>query len=301
MEIINDEILKKQVVSVDECLKWVEETFLLKDKSILPAKISMKPEEDVFFNVMPSIIKKFNVMGNKIVSRIPGNNPFLMRSEIFLYDLSNGELKNILEGNYITTLRTGAVAAYSALLFVNKLEEYEIGIIGLGNVTTMTFNFLFEKLKDKKLKVKLYEYKDQHLKFKAKFEKYKNIEFVYYKTYEEVIKNSDLIVSGVSYANDNFGREEWFKQGVVVIPIHTRGFQNLDREVDKVIVDDRGHVKNFKYFNEFKKCIELSEILTSKNFGREKKEERILVYNIGISLLDIIFSLKFLEKIGENK
>ena len=158
MEIINDEILKKQVVSVDECLKWVEETFLLKDKSILPAKISMKPEEDVFFNVMPSIIKKFNVMGNKIVSRIPGNNPFLMRSEIFLYDLSNGELKNILEGNYITTLRTGAVAAYSALLFVNKLEEYEIGIIGLGNVTTMTFNFLFEKLKDKKLKVKLYEY-----------------------------------------------------------------------------------------------------------------------------------------------
>ena len=79
-------------------------------------------------------------MGNKIVSTIPGNNP-LMRSEIFLYDLSNGELKNILEGNYITTLRTGVVAAYSALLFVNKLEEYEIEIIGLGNVTTMTFNF----------------------------------------------------------------------------------------------------------------------------------------------------------------
>lgn len=204
-------------------------------------------------------------MGNKIVSRIPGNN-LLMRSEIFLYDLSNGELKNILEGNYITTLRT--VAAYSVLLFVNKLKEYEIGIIGLGNVTTMTFNFLFEKLK-----VKLYKYKDQHLKFKAKFEKNKNIEFVYSETYEEVIKNSDLIVSGVSYVNNNFGREEWFKPGVVVIPIHTRGFQNLDRVVDKVIVDDRGHVKNFKYFNEFKKCIELSEILTSKNFGREKKKK----------------------------
>lgn len=300
MKIINDEILKKQIVPVDEYLKWVEETFLLKNESILPAKISMKPKEDVFFNVMPSIIKKFNVMGNKIVNRIPGNNP-LMRSEIFLYDLSSGELKNILEGNYITTLRTGAVAAYSALLFINKLEEYEIGIIGLGNVTTMTFNFLFEKLKDKKLKVKLYEYKDQHLKFKVKFERYKNIEFIYCGTYKEVIKNSDLIVSGVSYTNDNFGKEEWFKSGVVVIPIHTRGFQNLDRVVDKVIVDDKNHVKNFKYFNEFKKCIELSEILISKNFGREKKEERILIYNIGISLLDIIFSLKFLEKIGEKK
>lgn len=300
MKIISDEVLKKQNISIKECFNWVEETFLLKNESILPAKISMKPEEDIFFNVMPSIIKRFNVMGNKIVSRIPGNNT-LIKSNIFLYDLSNGNLKNILEGNYITILRTGAVAAYSALLFINKLEEYEIGIIGLGNVTTMTFNFLFEKLKDKKLKVKLYEYKDQHLKFKAKFEKYQNIEFIYSKTYEEVIKNSDLIVSGVSYANDNFGREEWFKPGVVVIPIHTRGFQNLDKIVDKVIVDDRNHVKNFKYFNEFKKCIELSEILTSKSFGREKKEERILIYNIGISLLDVIFSLKLLEKIGDNK
>lgn len=300
MKIIKDEILKKQMVSVDECFKWVEETFLLKNESILPAKISMKPEENIFFNVMPCIIKKFNVTGNKIVSRIPGNVP-MMKSEIFLYNLSTGNLNKILEGNYITTLRTGAMAAYSSLLFMNKLKEYEIGIIGLGNVTTMTFELLFEKLKDKKLRVKLYEYKDQHLKFKARFEKYKNIEFIYSKTYEEVIKNSDLIISGVSYAKENFGKVEWFKAGATIIPIHTKGFQNLDTIADKIIVDDKEHVKNFKYFNEFKKCIEISEILEKKEIGRENNQEIILVYNIGISLLDIIFSLKFLEKLGENK
>lgn len=36
------------------------------------------------------------------------------------------------------------------------------------------------------------------------------------------------------------------------IPIHTRVFQNLDKAVDKVIVDDRVHVKNFKYFNKYR-------------------------------------------------
>lgn len=48
MKIISDEVLKKQNISRKECFNWVEETFLLKNESILPAKISMKPEEDIF-------------------------------------------------------------------------------------------------------------------------------------------------------------------------------------------------------------------------------------------------------------
>lgn len=298
MKIINDSILKKCTITIDECFEWVEETFLLKKISILPPKLSLKHKENSFFNIMPSIIPKFNLMGTKIASRLPGNIP-LIKSNIFLYDLSTGDLKKILEGNYITTLRTGALAAYNSLIFMNDLNTYEIGLIGLGNVTKMTAKFLFDKLKNKKIKVKLYKYKTQHLIFKEIFKQYENITFYYVESYEEVIRNSDLIISGVSYTNDTFGEKEWFKPGVVVIPIHTKGFQNLDVFADKVIVDDVGHVINFRYFKEFKECIELSEIIAGNKIGRTNKDEIILIYTIGINLLDLVFSLKLLEKIGE--
>lgn len=297
MRFISEDFLRKTTIITDECFNWLEETFLLKKNSILPAKISMKPEENYFFNVMPGLIKKYNIMGTKIVSRIPDSTP-LIKSNIFLYDLVNGNLKCILEGNYITTLRTGALGAYTTLKFLNIQEYYEVGLIGLGNVLTMTSFFLFDKLKNKRLKVKLYKYKETHIKFYEKFKFYTNIEFNFVDTYKEVIEGSDIIISGVSYMNENFGDISWYKKGVVIVPIHTRGFQNLDIYADTIIVDDMDHIRGFKYFNQFRRCIELANILEKKEIGRKRKEDIILVYTIGISLLDIIFSLKLLDKLS---
>lgn len=41
----------------------------------------------------------------------------------------------------------------------------------------------------------------------------------------------------------------------------------------------------------------LKAILEQKEVGRESREDIILIYTIGISLLDVMFSLKLLEKL----
>lgn len=87
----------------------------------------------------------------------------------------------------------------------------------------------------------------------------------------------------------------------------TRGFQNCDLAFDKIFCDDIGHISNFKYFKQYKSVAVMTDVFTGENLGRTSDDERILAYNIGISVQDIYFTWqiynKFLEreKVKENK
>ena len=88
-----------------------------------------------------------------------------------------------------------------------------------------------------------------------------------------------------------------YKEGILLVPIHTRGFQNCDLFFDHVFADDRGHVCNFKYFNQFRLFNELSEVLLGNIPARQSDAERILSYNIGLGLHDIYFAHKIYQMI----
>ena len=88
-----------------------------------------------------------------------------------------------------------------------------------------------------------------------------------------------------------------FKQGVLVVPIHTRGFQNCDLAFNHVFADDRGHVCGFQYFSQFRQFNELSEVLLGKVPARMHDNERILAYNIGLGLHDVWFAHQIYERL----
>ena len=71
MKIINFKDIQSMAISPLECYKWAEEAIHNKNSAILPPKISMKPFDGVFCNVMPSIISEKNgeIGGGK------GSNP----------------------------------------------------------------------------------------------------------------------------------------------------------------------------------------------------------------------------------
>lgn len=70
---------------------------------------------------------------------------------------------------------------------------------------------------------------------------------------------------------------------------------NCDLFFDKVYADDTDHVKHFKYFNQFKRFAEVSDVLNGAAEGRQSDSERILVYNIGLSMHDIYFAAKIYQ------
>ena len=287
-------------IPIPQLYSWAEETIKNKNSAILPPKISIKPDPGVFCNVMPSVInscgKRYG--GVKVVTRFPDRQPCL-DSKILLYDMDCGDVLALMDGDWITAMRTGAVAAHSIINLAKK-DFSVIGMMGLGNVARATLDVFLTMVPDKKFTVKLYRHHDTEIGFAERFKDYKNVEFTFVDDHYSVVKGSDVVISCVTYAPEDFCGDDAFDEGVLVVPVHTLGFTNCDLFFDKVFADDYGHVCHFKNFDKFKSFAEMSDVVNGKVPGRENDKERILAYNIGISVHDICFASRIYELMSEN-
>lgn len=271
--------------------EWVSDMILHKKKSQLPPKISMKMSEGQFCNIMPSIIsteQSGNIGGVKIVNRYPNRNPSL-DSQIILMNMDTGDFLSIMDGNIITAMRTGAVAVHSINLFAKK-DFKKISIMGLGNTARATLMILESVFPDREFDIKILKYKNQAEMFIKRFEKYKNLHFTVVDDGPSLISDSDVVISCVTYFAEDFCEDKYFNEGVLLVPVHTRGFANCDLFFDKIYGDDFNHIKDFKNFSKFKSFCEVSDVVNGISIGRENDKERILAYNIGVSIHDINFA-----------
>lgn len=298
MNIITEEDILKLNISPAQSIEWVKEAFFLKSRCQLPPKISLHPQGNDFFNTMPCILPpEYKTFGCKVVSRVEGQHPTL-NSEMMVFDTETGKMTALINTDWITTRRTGAVAA----LAIDTLQNSHASVysfIGLGAIGKSVLECCLSLYNDKKITLKLKRYKDHAEKVVEELSsKYPNVKFVIAESMEELVINSDVVVSSITYAEDILvGNINLFKPGVLVVPVHTRGFQNCDTVFDKVFADDRGHVKGFKYFDRFRNFGELGNVLSGNIPGRENDEERILSYNIGLGLFDTYYSYKILQTI----
>ena len=58
MKVITFEDIRNLAISSSQCYEWVSEMIRDKNKTHLPPKISMHPQDGVFCNVMPCIISE---------------------------------------------------------------------------------------------------------------------------------------------------------------------------------------------------------------------------------------------------
>lgn len=293
MKIINFDTIKALNIPTDKWVEWVKDAFCLKYNAKLPSKISLKIDDKIFFNTMPVYIPDMSRFGLKLVSRYPERNPSL-QADILLYNTESGDPLALMDGSWITAMRTGGVAAL-AIQTLKSSQAKEYAFLGLGNTARATLLSLLSVLNDEPIHIRLLAYKGQELLFQDRFAGYKNISFSVYNSSEELIKGADVVVSCVTVATELIAPDHAYKEGVLVVPVHTRGFQNCDLFFDKVYADDTGHVKDFRYFDQFKQFDELSNVLLKNNPGRENDSERILSYNIGIALHDVYFASKIYD------
>lgn len=284
---IKDRDIERLNLISDDFLNWVNKALLAKNDCILPAKISMKQYGHRFFNVMPCIIPALNIAGVKVVTRYPDREPSL-KSDLMLYDNGSGELKAIVDADYITTWRTAAVAVHSINLLAKK-NYRSISFLGLGVIGKATLRVYVDTLKDTDVEIRILNYKDRAKDVIMEYADRKDLKFAIYDSYEEMIRDCDVIVSAVTYAERDFCDESLYKKGCLLIPVHTLGFQGCDLTFDKIFGDDRAHIEGFKYFDRFKEFHETAEVLKGICKGRENDSERIIAYNIGIALHDLTF------------
>ena len=236
--------------------------------------------------------------GVKVVNRYPERKPSL-DSKLLLLDNLSGDFLALMDANWITAMRTGAVAVHSILNFAKK-DFKTVAMLGLGNTCRSTLLVLASMVRDRELTIKLLKYKDQHESFMKRFEGFENLKFICVDTNEELVKGSDVIVSCVTYFGEDLCNDDCFDEGVLVVPVHTRGFTNCDLFFDKVYADDYGHVHHFKNFDKFKYFAEVCDVVNGLAGGRKNEKERILAYNIGLSIHDINYAAHIYEMIKDN-
>lgn len=302
VKVIQQEQIDALNIDPATCVEWVKEAFLMKDNIQMPAKLSVHPQGEDFITSMPCLLpekdgKKF--FGIKVVSRIDGQLPVL-QSNIYLYNSLSGHLLAIIDGDWITAMRTGAVAALAAKLFKRK-EVNAYSMMGLGNIGRATALCLIADNRNKQITIRLLRYKNQAEQFIERFKGYSNVKFEIIDDKRLFAAEADVLISAVTVATELlFPDDSLFKKGITVIPVHMRGFQNCDLFFDKVYGDDTDQIRPFRYFSQFHQYDEIHHVLQGKNPGRENNEERILSYNYGIALHDIFFASRIYEQI-DNK
>lgn len=302
MKVIDFKDIKELKIPAKTIINWIDEIWKIKQSAVIPPKIKLWEGEEGRHICMPCVIPSEDVAGVKFISRninsverYPARN-----SNILLQKCSETGYLAAIDGLYITNMRTGAVAVDSLLKFA-KSNLSTIGILGLG-LAGRTFMWLLAEVYEKPLTVKLLRYKDQAEDFKNRFKEYKNITFEIVDDIKEICC-CDGVVSAISSTKELICDDlSVFKEGCTVIPIHTGGFQNCDTEFDKMFVDDMGHVKDYRYYEQFKdNCNEIADFVTGKCNGREDDAQRIITYCGGIAIHDIYFAKKIYDMIGDRK
>lgn len=308
MRIISQQQIRALNISPATCVNWIRESFAIKKYSELPAKIGVHPEEGEFFTTMPCLLPMPNLggvnferryFGVKEVHRLLNSVPSL-GSDMMLYDAQTGELLALLDTDWITTMRTGAVAAVSAKA-LRKSSAKTYGIVGLGNTARATLLCILEQEPERYFPVKLVRYKDQAELFIERFKEYKNVRFEIVESTETMAGEVDVFISCITNAQGLLVPDEsLFKPGSTVIPVHMRGLQNCDTTFDRVFGDDTGHVQGFKYFHQWKDYNEIGEVLAGRDPGRKSDEQRIIDYNYGLALHDVVYAAKIYEKLKDK-
>ena len=290
MKVITEEQILNLGITPRQCVEWVDYSFKSKPEADMPAKISVHPFEDSFFTAMPCYHPSIGRVGVKVISRVPGSTPSL-KSKMMLFDAKSGELLALIDTNWITAMRTGAVAALAAKTFSVDFDQASFGVVGLGVIGRAVLRCLLA-IGNQNQKFWLLDYKDHVERIAAEFQ---HVKFNHTPDRRELVKQTNVLLSCVTVMHEQFLPESVYPKGYTLVPVHVRGFQDCDVTFDKVFGDDTGHMSNWKNFERYRRFAEFSDVLLGKTEGRISSSERIISYNYGLGLHDLWFASRIYD------
>ncbi|MDR3331931.1 MAG: ornithine cyclodeaminase family protein [Synergistaceae bacterium] len=241
----------KGLITMKEVVEAVEKTFKgMGDGTVVnPTKVLLDlgetaeyPPYKGFMNAMPAYIGWLDSAGIKWAGGFLGERkqmglPYIT-SLIMLIDPKIGNFRAVLDGEYVTNLRTGSQTAV-ALKYLWKKPEIKVSLYGAGmqgRTHTMAISELF-----KITEIRVYDVNPETLKsYAEQMRKYVAGSIVLAKTPEEA-SGGDVAIC-VTQSKDKFFKYEWFKPGTILVPIGS--YQECDDDcilnADHIIVDHIG-------------------------------------------------------------
>jgi len=240
----------KPLMNMKEVMDVIEVAF--KEKAY--GKVQMPAKSYLFykkyngdFRVMSSYLEIFDISAIKLVNVHPENpvkhNLPTIMAIIILIDPKTGYPLAMMDGTYITSIRTGAAGGIAAK-YLSKKDVRIIGMIGAGRqarTQLMALLTLYKKLD----KVKVYDISkaNRDLFVNEASDLHNNVaEIVPVETAKEAVEESDIITT-ITPSREPIVKDGWAKEDAHFncIGADAPGKQEIDPKIlkkSKIVVDD---------------------------------------------------------------
>jgi ornithine cyclodeaminase/alanine dehydrogenase len=126
-----------RVLDMKDCIDVVEKAFaeLASGSAVLPLRIGITPPDGVSL-YMPAYLKQMGALACKVVT-VYKNNPKQYNlpttiGKVLLQNPATGEVTCIMDGGYLTAVRTGAVSGVATKYLARTDQGQVAGIMGAG-------------------------------------------------------------------------------------------------------------------------------------------------------------------------
>ncbi|MBR5474003.1 MAG: ornithine cyclodeaminase family protein [Lachnospiraceae bacterium] len=298
----------QDVLTMKKSIELVEKVYAAhgQNEVLMPAKITLDtgegndwPPYGGSYNAMPAYIGgDVDISGIKWVWGFNDNRlkgiPYI-GGVIILNEARTGEVLAIMDGSYITDIRTGASAGVAAK-YLAKKDSKVLTIIGAGVQGKMNARAICEVMPIEEIRVMDIR-PEATAAYAAEMGPELGVKITPCTSNEEACKDADIIIT-VTIADEALVMWDWLKPGCTVLSLGS--FQELDEQIplkaDKLVVDNweqnahRGELVKLVHAEKLgpdQVHAEMPEIVVGDKCGREDDEEIICACIIGMGSTDI--------------
>ena len=284
-------------------------------RTVIEPRVHLVPDNNGagHFNVLRGHLPSgpSGVSGVKVVGDFVANYAIGLPSELgllTLYGPETGVPLAIMDATMITACRTGAMTAVGAR-YLARPDSRVLGHIGARGTAFWNVVLLDEMFDLDEIRITSRRPESREA-FARQLATVSDTPVRVTATAEEAFDGADILVEASRLtAPEPLLRTGWVKPGAFVVPYGTVSAVELDLldVMDKVVVDDWREARSGR-FGALRRHVdtgrlsvaslhaELGQIVTGRLPGRERSDERILLWHRGLAILDIAVGLAVLRR-----
>ncbi|CAM3063560.1 ornithine cyclodeaminase family protein [Filibacter tadaridae] len=304
---------QRRLIDMKEVIEQVEIALqaFSASKTDTPIRTSLPFGKENAGLVMPSVAEELEAMGLKYVTVVPGNAQVekkVIHGVVLLSDIKTGEPLALLEGSYLTQIRTGALSG-AATKYLARDNATRLGIIGTGQQSGGLCEAIFA-VRDIQA-IYIYNRSEEKAKKFSTFVKERfGKEVVICKHPDEVVQNCDVLVTATTSMSPVFSEKLQpgihvnavgsFKPTMQELPSHA--IQSATKVVVESLtaaMEETGDLQvpiQEGVFSENDIHAELGKIISGVQLGRTSAEEITVFKSVGLAVVDIIVAKYIYEK-----
>lgn len=281
-------------------------------KTDTPLRYVLPFNEDNRYLVMPALSDELKIVGLKTVTVAPNNSKQgknTIVGSVILSDYETGETLAVLEGSYLTKIRTGAISGV-ATQYLARNDASTLCVIGTGDQAQGLIEAVLAVRDIKRIQCFNRTY-DKALKFAEMVQQqHKELEVEVYERVEHAIAGADVIVTATNAQTPVF--DQMLEPGVHVNAVGSfkPDMQELPSQLianaDKVVVEaesaaleETGDLLTPISEGEFTANDlhgELGHIVAERLEGRVSDDEITVFKSVGVAIVDIVVANYFYRK-----